>query len=448
MTRDVNVDQVLDDWFTEGPTHLPDRTVASIVDRLDSMPRHGRNGSMGRIQIRRLSMVAAVVAVIAASALVVSNLPQTAQGPAAPLPTAATDSPRVFTDIAPGEFVEIPDSPLGELISPSKVWTGKELIVVGDDHNTSGDGAAFDLADGTWRVIAEGPLSPRSGQALAWTGTEMLVWGGRVGDTFFYDGAGYDPATDTWRRLAPAPFDAKDPVMVWTGQEAVVDPSTNEWRTLASSPISLYARPGKVWWTGESIVAANDGLGGGPTDPVPGRLARYDLAADRWTVAEISPSAAVVGVAGSDRPASTFIDLPSETGAPVRLIDGTGRPLAELPAFPGDPAVFGDLVEASGLWVGDEAVFEIWRIAEIGVDVPEQIWALNPDARTWRRLDAATQFPRVDPSAVAAGDLLFLSNRPGDVYRGSPRMCCVAPPSKGGSIYRVGTADTSPQSTP
>ena len=108
MTRDVNVDQVLDDWFTEGPTHLPDRTVASIVDRLDSVPRHGRNRSMGRIQIRRLSMVAALVAVIVASALVVSSLPQTAQGPAAPLPTATADSPRVFTDIAPGEVVEIP----------------------------------------------------------------------------------------------------------------------------------------------------------------------------------------------------------------------------------------------------------------------------------------------------------------------------------------------------
>jgi len=74
MTRDMNVDQVLDDWFTEGPTHLPDRTVAAIVDRLDGVPRHGRIGPMGRIQIRRLSVVAALVAVIAASALAASNL--------------------------------------------------------------------------------------------------------------------------------------------------------------------------------------------------------------------------------------------------------------------------------------------------------------------------------------------------------------------------------------
>ena len=226
---------------------------------------------------------------------------------------------------------------------------------MGDDHNNAVDSAAFDPAKGTWRAIAEAPLSPRSGQAMVWTGTEMLVWGGRVGNTFYYDGAAYDPATDTWRRLAPAPFNAKDPVMVWTGQEAVVlgvmgdsdnpaigeytggatyDPSTNEWRTLASSPVSVYARLGKVWWTGESIVAANVGIGGGQTDPVPGQLARYDLAADRWTVADIGPSSAVVGVPGSDGRASTFIDLPFETGAPVRLVDGTGRPLTELPGLP------------------------------------------------------------------------------------------------------------------
>jgi hypothetical protein len=459
MTPDANVDRILDDWFTDGPTHLPDHAVAAIADRLGDMPRHARFRSIGRgrIEVRRLGLVAAVIAVIAASALVVTNLPRTAQGPAAPLPKA------VFTEVAPGTFVDIPDSPLGELVSPTAVWTGTELIVLGDDHTDAVESAAFDLAKGTWHVIAEAPLSPRSGQALAWTGTEMLVWGGRVDDTFYYDGAAYDPATAVWRRLAPAPglFFGRDPVMVWTGQEAVVlgvtgdsetigeytggaayDPKTDEWRTLADSPISVYARPGNVWSTGDSIVAADVGIGGGATNPAPGRLARYDFAADRWTVADIGPAAAVVGVTGSDGRASTFIELPSEIGAPVRVIDGAGRPLADLPAFPGDSDVFGDLVEAHGLWVGDEAVFEIWKVAEIGVDAPQQIWALNPNTRTWRRLDADTQFPRVDPAVVVAGDLLFLSNRPGDVYRGSPRMCCAAPPSKGGSIYRVGTADT------
>ena len=60
--------------------------------------------------------------------------------------------------------------------------------------------------------------------AVAWTGTEMIVWGGRVDNSFYYDGAAYNPVSDTWRVLPTAPggFDARDPIMVWTGHEAVV----------------------------------------------------------------------------------------------------------------------------------------------------------------------------------------------------------------------------------
>jgi hypothetical protein len=243
--------------------------------------------------------------------------------------------------------------------------------------------------------------------------------------------------------------------MIWIGDEAVVfgvtgdsetsgeyiaaaayDPVANSWRALADSPVSVRADKGNVWWTGESIIAARVGY-----SPEPDQMARYDLSADRWTVVDVGSSAAVVGVPDSDGRVSTFVSLPNEKGASVQLIDGTGTLLAELPAFPGDPNVFGDQIQASGLWVGDEAVFEIWT------DEPaygsEQIWALNPDTQTWRRLDVDTAFPRIDSSAVVVGDLLVMSNRPTDVYRGTPRACCVAPPSKGGSIYRVGTSSPS-----
>jgi hypothetical protein len=151
-----------------------------------------------------------------------------------------------------------------------------------------------------------------------------------------------------------------------------------------------------------------------------------------------------VGLTGPDGRASTFVNLKSETGASAELIDGTGKLLAELPAFPGDPDVFGQLVGAHGLWVADEAIFQIWKIGGIGDDAPDQTWALNPGTRTWRRLDTDMKFPRID--AEVAGDLMLMWNRPDDVYRGTPRVCCVAPPSKGGSIYRVGT--TSPSQVP
>ena len=142
---------------------------------------------------------------------------------------------------------------------------------------------------------------------------------------------------------------------------------------------------------------------------------------------------------GASSPRLRSVHAPSKRWhgpAPTQLIDGTGKLLAELPAFPGDPDVFGELVGAYGLSVADEAIFEIWKVAEIGDDAPEQIWALNPGTRTWRRLDTDTKFPRID--AEVAGDLLLMWNRPDDVYRGTPRVCCVAPPSRGGTIYRVG----------
>jgi hypothetical protein len=364
-----------------------------------------------------------------------------------------TITPDFFTEIAPGEMVELPDWPLSERTTPPMVWTGTELIAWGDGiYGLAGDGAAFDLAKGRWRVIAEAPISPRSEPAVAWTGTEMILWGGRVENEFYHDGAAYNPVTDTWRLLAfpPVGFAANDPSMVWTGDEAMVfgamgnadtygeyigaaayDPVRDTWRTLANAPFG-----GSAWWTGESIVVADVGY-----DPEYDRMARYDLAAERWTAIDVGSSAAVVGVPGSAGSVSNFVNLPSNTVAPVRLIDSSGSLIAELPAFPGDPGVFGDELGASGVWVGDEAVFEIWNDGP--VYEPEQIWALNPSTQTWRRLDADTAFPRIDGSAVVAGDLLLMWNRPGDVYQGPPsipRVCCVAPPGKGGSAYRVGIA--------
>jgi hypothetical protein len=466
MTGDMNVDQVLDSWFTEGPTDLPDRTVAAIVEGLDDVQQRGPVGLPWRLSMPRLVSAlagAAVVVVVAALALgVLFKGPGVGVEPSptpSASPTATAASPEVFTRIAPGEMVDIPDWPLSERTSPPSVWTGTELIVWGDGiYGRADDGAAFDLAAGTWRVIAEAPLSPRAVPAVAWTGTEMIVWGGCwcVENTFYYDGAAYNPVTDAWRLLPPPPagFAGKLPSMLWTGEEAVVlgvmgdsetsgeyigaaayDPVTDSWRPLANSSGSFSIGDG-TWWTGDSIVVADVGY-----DPRFDKIARYDMAAGKWAILDVGSSAAVVGVPGSDGRVTTFINVPSESGAPIQLIDSDGTLLSELPAFPGDPGVFGDQVAASGVWAGGEAVFEIWNG---GPDYqPEQIWALNPSTGTWRRLDTSTPFPRIDNSVLVAGDLLLMWNSPNDVYRGTPRVCCVAPPSKGGSIYRVGTPSPS-----
>ena len=446
MATDDRFDAAISTWFEEGgPARLPERVLDTTFERT----RRTRQQRAWRILpgatrmpgfAPALSGAAVIVVAVAVAFNVIGLI-----GPAGPTFSSGPrpTSPGVFTEIAPGQIVAMPDGPLGERTTPPMVWTGAELILWGDGiYGRAGDGEAFDLADGTWRVIAEAPLTPRSQAAVAWTGKEMLVWGGRVDDSFFYDGAAYNPVTNTWRRLptAPAAFDGPDPRMVWAGTEAVIlsavgaaayDPVKDAWRNLAPPPFPVDMIP--AWWTGDSIVVAAVGYG-----PENDRVARYDLAHDWWTMVEVGASAALVGVAGSDGRVSAFINLPSVRGEPVRLIDAAGKLIEELPAFPGDPSVFGDVVGASGQWVGDQALFEIWRD---GSDyAPEQLWALNPGTRTWVRLDGGKPFPRVNDSAVAAGDLLLLWNRPGDVYQGpptTPRVCCVAPASKGGSIYRA-----------
>lgn len=64
MTRDLNVDQVLDSWFTEGPTSLPDRTVAAIAEQLDDVPQPGLLRLTGRLSMPRFVPALATAAIV------------------------------------------------------------------------------------------------------------------------------------------------------------------------------------------------------------------------------------------------------------------------------------------------------------------------------------------------------------------------------------------------
>lgn len=343
--------------------------------------------------------------------------------PATDPPVASPDTPELFVEIAPGTMVDLPDAPIANLVHTSGVWTGAEMIVWGGfdgDGQRSGVGAAFNLAKGTWRVLAAAPITDRSEAAMVWTGTEMLVWGGSIGDDVSVDdGAAYNPVTDTWRLLPSAPVTAMDgrlTSMIWTGDEAIIvnagaaayNPVTDRWRRLADPPAFGYPAS----FAGDSVIVIDGGS-----------LMRYDLTADNWSVKYVGSQAELVVGPGSE---GHIIALPSATGTPTQVIDSNGDPVAELPAFPGDPSLFGDTVSASGWWVGDEAVFWIWTGA-----FPyehEQMWALNPTTQTWRQLD---ETPMIEPAVVVADDVLLAwgGTGPGG-----------APIDAAGVAYRAGVA--------
>src|SRR6188508_1728638 len=77
MGRDLQVDQILDSWFTEGPTQLPDRTVAAVTDHLDDFHQRRPLGLLGRIHVNRfvaqLGGAAAVLMLIVLAANFVLN---------------------------------------------------------------------------------------------------------------------------------------------------------------------------------------------------------------------------------------------------------------------------------------------------------------------------------------------------------------------------------------
>jgi hypothetical protein len=328
----------------------------------------------------------------------------------APTAEPATDiTPDLFTDIAPGSTIDLPEAPIAGRSQSVVVWTGTEMIVWGgstydratDTVPSFDDGAAFDLATGVWRVIAPAPLRPRFAATAVWTGTEMIVWGGFVDeDVRTHDGAAYNPTSDSWRMLPATPFSMGSgntlTPMVWTGDEAIVtteaataayDPVTDSWRRL--DHIVGFAKP---IWTGDAIVWVSD------------NLTRWDPETDTWTTVP-GAYADVVGIPGADGDIATFIAVPTEVGAPVHLLDADLTPISELPAFPGTTTEFGPTVDGIGQFVGDEIIFHIWA-GKFPYE-PTQVWSLDPDAQTWRQLDLS-----LPEELVVIGDVILTFSGP------------------------------------
>ena len=400
-----------------------------------------------------LGVAAATTLIVIAGAVLI----RTTREHAPPSTTIGGQQTELFVEIAPDSTVGLPPSPIGARHRPAAVWTGTEMVLWGG--TPTGPGAAFDPATGVWREIAPSPIDVRLPQAVVWTGTEMIVWGGIADDSEMADGAAYDPASDTWRRLSDAPLGAATPIAVWTGDEMIVlgasptsdpdntnpsitegamaayDPATDRWRSLA--PVPGYGRPTQAVWTGSSILATAtiDSDTARPTGDRVDRLVAYDISTDTWRIVGDATYGSLVGVPDADGVARTVIALPKESGVPAELLDSEGNVMTPLPGVPVDGAELSNPIETfHAIRVGGEMLF--WFVRPLRPDPasaqprPEEVWALNLDARTWRPLD--TKVP-VDPGAVvAAGDVALGVWNDGI----DPTI-----PDSGGFAYRAPTTD-------
>ncbi len=151
----------------------------------------------------------------------------------------------------------------------SAIWTGAEMIIWGGvDKNglLLNTGARYNPAAGTWvRINTTNAPAPRANHRAVWTGTEMIVWGGLASGFFATSvtntGGRYNPATDAWTPIAAGGGSRQSHSAFWTGTEMLV-------------------------WGGTAI---SSGLFGGGSFPL-NSGARYNLAANNWTVISSSGS--------------------------------------------------------------------------------------------------------------------------------------------------------------
>ncbi|HYO60360.1 MAG TPA: hypothetical protein VEU29_00495 [Actinomycetota bacterium] len=178
-------------------------------------------------------------------------------------------------DPAADEWRRIPNGPLGSRHGHEAVWTGDRMIVwgglsQGPSPVLEGEGAEYDPATGEWTEIPEAPLEDVIDPVSFWTGEEVVVVGG-LGETMASRaGAAYDPVERRWRVIedapvaiarggSPTPLTDMHTTPLWTGTLAVFvtpdgiltyDPEEDRWLKPAA--------PRDAWRLGAASAWADD----------------------------------------------------------------------------------------------------------------------------------------------------------------------------------------------
>lgn len=123
MTRQPDIDRVLEDWLAEGPSHLPDRVIQATVDQLDDIKQRRLllwlpgSERMNRIILPFTGVAAALI--VAVVALISLN---GGPGPAGPPGTPYTSVRHAYTVVLPDGWTrdERPGTwSLGEFFDPN-----------------------------------------------------------------------------------------------------------------------------------------------------------------------------------------------------------------------------------------------------------------------------------------------------------------------------------------
>jgi hypothetical protein len=187
----------------------------------------------------------------------------------------------------------LPAAPLSARAPVATVWTGTEMVVWGSGSRERPgvrDGAAFDPRANRWRTIAPAPVALNDAgwpsPSTVWTGREMIVVGSlldanNAATTPDATGLAYDPAGDTWRTLPPVRLSPQASAAAWTGsgvlamdyelRAAFYDPGQDAWRRLRGPPMNVCEAYPSIAANGRVALAQGCAY------------ALWDLRAGRWT---------------------------------------------------------------------------------------------------------------------------------------------------------------------
>jgi len=182
-----------------------------------------------------------------------------------------------------------------KLVDPVGVWTGSEMIVLGNDtcnlfrYNPDID---------NWLKAAKPVFLYTRDFSAIWTGAEIIIWGGRDWEYPNLDiGGRYDSVTDSWTltSLNNAPYARKYHTVVWTGDEMIIwggnsggfpqdtggkyNPYTNSWIETSITNAPTPRQHHTAIWTGSEMII----WGGTDETSSLSTGGRYDPAADSWT---------------------------------------------------------------------------------------------------------------------------------------------------------------------
>jgi Kelch motif len=260
-----------------------------------------------------------------------------------------------------------PPGPTSGFMDNDAVWTGKEVLVVGQ-----GTRLAYNPRANHWRRLPGSPLlSIHDGYGIvAWTGRELIGWGGGCCGDAFSDGVAYNPTTNRWRALAPTPLAGdQHPLGAWTGRELVLFVS------------NVNPATGKPW---------------------PARLARaasYNAATDTWR--RIAP------LPGPRGGASAVWD-----GREILVVGGAAGRSAARVGFAYNPAtnhwrrlppMDSGRIGAAAVWTGSRLLVWGGTTSPGGKAVPRHGAAYDPRTNRWSTLPQAPLAGRLQPTAVWTG---------------------------------------------